>query len=151
MANTYTQLYIQIVFAVSGRQNLISNFWKDELCKYICGIINNKNHKPIIVNGYLNHLHCFVGYNPVEPLPDLVRDIKNNSSKFINENNLSESKFNWQRGYGAFSHSRRELDIIYNYILNQEAHHQKESFRDEYIRMLNEFDIAFDERYIFDI
>jgi REP element-mobilizing transposase RayT len=103
MAGTFSQVYIQIVFAVKGRQNLIEKSWKDELHKYIAGIIKAKNQKPIIINGVSDHVHVFVGLKPVMPIADLVRDIKNSSSKFINEQKFVKGKFSWQEGYGAFS------------------------------------------------
>lgn len=150
MAGTYSQLYIQVVFAVSRRQNLIHPVWKDELYKYMSGIIQGKGQKSIIVNGMPDHIHAFIGLKPSMAISDLVRDIKNNSSNFINDRKWVEGKFAWQEGYGAFSYSRRDMGNVYNYILNQEEHHRRKSFREEYLDFLNEFEVEFDERYLFE-
>lgn len=150
MAGTYPQLHIQIVFAVKGRKNLISNLWKEELHKYISGIITGKEQKSIIVNGMPDHIHVFVGLKPSMPISDLVRDIKNNSTNFINDNNWLKSDFSWQEGYGAFSYSHSHISRVYNYILNQEAHHKKRSFKEEYIGLLKKFEIEYNEKYLFD-
>jgi REP element-mobilizing transposase RayT len=149
MAGTYSQLYIQVVFAVQGRQNLIANSWKDDLNKYIAVIIKGKDQKPIIVNGMPDHIHAFLGLRPTKAISDLVRDIKNNSTNFINDNNFIKGKFSWQEGYGAFSYSRSQMDTIYKYILNQAEHHQKITFKQEYIELLKEFEIEFNEKYLF--
>lgn len=150
MAGTFSQIYIQIVFAVKGRENLISKFWKDDLHKYISGIIKGKEQKPIIVNGMPDHLHVFVGLNPSIRVSDLVRDVKNNSSNFINDQHLVAGRFSWQEGYGAFSYSRSEVHHIYNYILNQEEHHRKKTFKEEYESLLKEFSVEFNRKYLFD-
>lgn len=150
MAGTYSQIYIQIVFAVKGRQNLISKSWKNELNKYIAGIIKGKDQKPIIVNGMPDHIHVFVGLKPVIAISDLVRDIKNNSSKFINEQKFVAGKFSWQEGYGAFSYSHAQIKQVYEYILNQETHHQTRTFRKEYEELLKKFEIEFNDKYLFD-
>ncbi len=149
MAGTFSQIYIQYVFAVKGRENLISDSWGDELYKYIAGIITAKGQKSIIVNGYKDHVHVFVGIKPTMNIPDLIRDIKNNSSKFINNQNWVKGKFSWQNGYGVFSYSHSQIEQVYNYILNQKAHHKKKSFKDEYIDFLKKFEIDFDEKYLF--
>ena len=150
MAGTFSQIYIQYVFAVKGRESLISDSWGDELYKYIAGIITAKGQKSIIVNGYKDHVHVFVGLKPTMNISDLVRDIKNNSSKFINNQNWVKGKFSWQEGYGAFSYSHSQIEQVYNYILNQKAHHKKRTFKEEYIEFLKKFDIDFDEKYLFD-
>lgn len=150
MANTYSQIYIQIVFAVQGRQNLLAKEWRQEVFKYMSGIIKNKGQKPIIVNGVEDHVHAFVGSKPAMALSDLVRDIKNNSSKFINDNNWIKGKFNWQEGYGAFSYSHSQVEDVYNYILNQEQHHTKQTFQDEYMGFLKKFEIEHDVKYLFE-
>lgn len=150
MAGTFTQLYIQIVFAVKGRQNLISGEWKDELHKYIAGIIKGKDQKPLIVNGMPDHIHAFVGLRPSTAISDLVRDIKNNSSNFVNDRKLVRGKFAWQEGYGAFSYGHSQIDRVYKYILNQEDHHKRTTFREEYMELLNRFEVQFDTRYLFD-
>src|SRR6185369_13504123 len=141
MAGTFSQLYIQIVFAVKGRNNLIHHEWKDKLYSYIAGIIKKKGHKSIIVGGMPDHIHIFVGLKPVMAISDLVRDIKNNSSNLINANKLVKDKFSWQEGYGAFSYSHSHIESVYNYILNQERHHRIKSFKEEYPDMLTKFAI----------
>ena len=150
MAGTYSKIYIQAVFAVKGRKNLIYNSWKSELHKYISGIITEKEQKSIIVNGMPDHIHCFFGLKPRMAISDLVRDIKNNSSKFINERGFFPGKFEWQGGFGAFSYSPSHVDNVYNYILNQERHHRKKTFKNEYITLLNEFSIEHKPEYLFD-
>ena len=150
MSGTFSQIYIQIVFAVKGRANLIGKTWKDDLHKYIAGIIKAKNQKSIIVNGMPDHIHVFVGLKPSMLISDLVRDIKNNSSKWINDNKLIKGKFQWQEGYGAFSYSHSHIENVYNYILNQEEHHRVKTFREEYIDFLKKFEIEHDEKYLFE-
>ncbi|MBX2909448.1 MAG: IS200/IS605 family transposase [Chitinophagales bacterium] len=150
MAGTYSQIYLQVVFAVKGRENLIAQSWKDELHKYMAGIIKEKEQKPIIINGMPDHIHAFIGLKPSMRISDLVRDIKNNSSKFINEKGFVRGKFSWQEGYGVFSYSHSHIDRVYNYILNQEEHHRKKTFKDEYLELLKKFDIEFKEEYVFE-
>ena len=150
MPRTFSQIYIQLVFAVQGRQNLILKSWEDRLYRYISGIITGKDQKSIIVNGMSEHIHVFVGLKPSMKISDLMRDIKNNSTNFINDNNLLPGKFNWQDGYGAFSYSRREMDMVYKYILNQKEHHRKKSFREEVNDFLKEFEIEFDQKFSFE-
>ncbi|MEQ9424146.1 MAG: IS200/IS605 family transposase [Cyclobacteriaceae bacterium] len=128
MAGTFSQIYVQCVFAVSGRGNLLASDWRPEVFKYISGIIKNKGQKPIIVNGMSDHVHILIGLKPSIALSDLLRDVKNNSTRFINDNKWLHGKFSWQEGYGAFSYSHSQLDQVYNYILNQEKHHRKKSF-----------------------
>lgn len=150
MPGTFSQIYIQIIFSVKGRENLISNLWKDDLHKYIAGIIKGKEQKPIIVNGMPDHIHAFVGLRPSISISDLVRDVKNNSSNFINENKFVRGKFSWQEGYGAFSYSHSHIQQVYNYILNQEEHHKKRTFKEEYTELLKKFDIEYNEKYLFE-
>ncbi|MFH1563299.1 MAG: IS200/IS605 family transposase [Nitrospirota bacterium] len=150
MAGTFFQVYIQIVFAVKGRENLIGKTWKDELHKYIAGIIKGKEQKPIIVNGMPDHIHAFVGLRPSMAISDLARDIKNNSSNFINKKKLVMGKFSWQEGYGAFSYAHSQVEAVYNYIKNQEEHHHKKTFKEEYLDMLNKFEIEHNEKYLFE-
>ena len=150
MSGTFTQLYIQVVFAVKGRQNLIAKSWKDELHKYISGIITNKGQKAIIVNGMPDHVHLFIGIKPSMSLSDLVRDVKNNSSNFINKNRWVSGRFSWLEGYGAFSYAHSQIDQVYNYILNQEEHHRNTSFKQEYTTFLRKFQINYDDQYLFD-
>ena len=148
MANTYTQLYIQFVFAVQNRRSLIQNEWKDELYKYITGIVQNNKHKLTAINGIPNHIHIFIGYKPHQLIPDLLQDIKGSSSGWINSKGFINSKFNWQEGYGAFSYSHSQIDRVVKYIMNQEQHHKKKTFREEYLELLNKFNVEYDERYI---
>jgi putative transposase len=150
MAGTFSQIYIQIVFAVKGRENLIDKIWRDDLHKYVAGIIKGKAQKPIIINGVADHIHVFVGLRPSMSISDLVRDIKNNSSNFINENHFVKGKFSWQEGYGAFSYAQSQIEAVYNYILNQEEHHKKKTFQEEYIDFLQKFQIEYNEKYLFD-
>ena len=150
MAGTFSQIYIQVVFTVKGWENLIGKEWKDELHKYIAGIIKGKEQKPIIVNGMPDHIHAFVGLRPAMAISDLVRDIKNNSSNFINEKRLVKGRFLWQEGYGAFSYSHSHIQNVYDYILNQEEHHRKKTFKEEYIDFLKKFEIEYNEKYLFE-
>jgi len=150
MAGTFSQIYIQVVFAVQGRQNLLQKEWRVEVFKYMSGIIRGKNQKSIIVNGVGDHVHLLLGLKPIMRLSDLVRDIKNNSSNFINKNHLVRGRFSWQEAYGAFSYSHLQLDSVYQYILNQEEHHHKRTFKEEYLAMLKEFEIPYDDKYLFE-
>ena len=150
MTGTFSQIYIQYVFAVKGKENLLLNPRREEVFKYMAGIIKGKNHKPIIVNGVTDHVHVFVGLKPAMSISDLIRDVKNNFSNFINENKFVKGKFEWQEGYGAFSYSHSQLDNVYQYILNQEEHHRKTSFKQEYISFLKKFEIEYEEKYLFD-
>jgi REP element-mobilizing transposase RayT len=150
MAGSYSQIYLQYVFAVKGRQNLLQKPWREEVFKYISGIVKGKNQKPIIVNGVSDHVHVFVSLKPAMPIPDLIRDIKNNSSNFINENKWVKGKFSWQEGYGVFSYSHSQIDKVYRYIANQEAHHEKKTFKEEYIDFLVKSEVDYDERYLFE-
>ena len=139
MANTHTQIYIHVVFAVDKRQNLVRQEHKEELHKYITGIIRNKKQKLIAINSMPDHIHIFIGMKPSIALSDLVRDIKNNSSAFINEKKWVKGKFNWQEGFGAFSYGHSQIDVVVRYIQNQEKHHAKNTFREEYLEMLKKF------------
>ncbi|HMK02896.1 MAG TPA: IS200/IS605 family transposase [Ferruginibacter sp.] len=150
MPGTFSQIYIQIVFAVKSRANLIDPVWKTDLHKYISGIIKGKGQKPIIVNGMPDHIHIFVGLRPAMLISDLVRDIKNNASNFVNEHGFVKGRFRWQEGYGAFSYSHSHIENVYNYILNQERHHQKKTFKEEYFDLLKKFEVEFDEKYLFE-
>jgi putative transposase len=150
MAGTYTQIYIQYVFAVKGRENLLQKPWREEVFQYIAGVIKGKNQKSIIVNGVADHVHLFVGIKPSISVSDLIRDIKNNSSKFINERGFLNQQFSWQEGYGAFSYGHSQIDAVYQYILNQEEHHRKKTFQEEYLDFLKHFSIEYNERFLFD-
>ena len=149
MANTFTQLYVQIVFAVNGRPNLISKQFREELHKYITGIVQKRDHKMLAIYCMPDHLHFLAGINPAMSISDLVRDVKAGSSNFINSTGWIKGKFNWQTGYGGFSYSRSQIDTVIKYILNQEEHHKTITFKDEYIDLLKKFEIEYDERYLF--
>ena len=150
MANTYTQLYFHIVFAVKGRNNFISENWKDELYKYISGIIANKDQKLMIMNGMPNHIHLLIGTKPNCNLSDLIRDIKANSSKWINEKKFTNFHFEWQTGFGAFTVSQSGVPKVIEYIKNQEEHHRKKTFKEEYVEFLKAYQIDFQDEYLFD-
>lgn len=149
MANTYTQIYIQVVFSVQGRQNLVRNEWKDELYKYIAGIIKGNDQKLYIINGMPDHVHILLSLKPNIAISDLVRDIKANSSKFINEKRWVIGKFQWQEGFGAFSYGHSQLDDVIKYIKDQEKHHRKKTFKEEYLEFLKKFNVQYDEQYLF--
>lgn len=150
MAGTFSQIYIQIVFAVKGRQNLIHPEWEEELFKYISGIIKNKNQKIIAINGVPDHIHILIGMTPTCCLSDLVREIKKSSNQFINEKKLTTSKFQWQGGFGAFSYSQSSVENVTRYIQNQKEHHKKQSFKEEYKDFLKQFTIDYKDEYLFE-
>ena len=149
MANTYTQIHIQAVFAVQNRQSLIQNAWKNKLYKYITGIIQNYGHKVLQINGMPDHIHILIGMRPNQSISDLLQQIKNSSTDWINENNFLKQCFSWQSGYGAFSYAKSQVPTVIKYIQNQEEHHKKKNFQEEYLDFLNEYEIEYDERYIF--
>ena len=149
MANTFSQIYIQTVFAVENRQSLITPDFQEDLYKYITGIVRNQGQKLIAINGMPDHVHILIGLKPAMALADLVREVKADSTNFVNEQRLVRGRFNWQEGYGAFSYGHSQLNTIIRYIQRQQQHHQKRSFKDEYMTLLRKFDIAFDDRYIF--
>lgn len=148
MANTFTQIYLHLVFAVQNRASLIQPEWKNELYKYITGIIQNNGHKLLAINGISNHIHIAIGYKPHQLIPDLLQDIKANSSKWINDKKFIRGKFNWQAGYGAFSFSHSHIDPVVKYIQKQEQHHKKKTFKEEYVEMLVKYNVPYDEKYI---
>ena len=150
MPNTYTQIHIQFVFAVKYRNGLINSSFKGELYQYISGILKPHNHKLLAINGMPDHIHIFIGMRPTQSISDLMQDIKGSSSKWINEKKFLNRKFEWQEGYGAFSYSKSHVDSVINYIKNQEEHHKKESFREEYLKFLKAFEIEYDEKYLFE-
>jgi REP element-mobilizing transposase RayT len=149
MADTFSQIHIQIVFAVKHRVSLIDPSWEISLHKYITGIITNKGQKLLAINGMPDHVHIFIGMKPSCCLSDLVREIKKASTDFIHENKLSKYRFNWQEGFGAFSYSRSDIDRVVKYILNQKEHHAKQKFRSEYKILLQEYEVAYEEKYLF--
>ena len=149
MANTYTQIHIHAVFAVQSRSCVIWDSWQDELYKYITGIIQNNGHKLLIINGMPDHVHILFGFRPSQSLSDLMQDIKGDSSKWVNEKKFIRARFSWQEGYGAFSHSKSEISKVADYIEKQQIHHKTKRFTEEYLELLKEFEIEYDERYIF--
>jgi REP-associated tyrosine transposase len=150
MANAYTQIYLQLVFSPMGHENVIPRKHKEELQKYTTGIIQTRKHKLLAINFMPDHIHILIGYNPSQPLPDLVRDIKAISSKFINEKKWMPGRFQWQEGYGSFSYSRSQVDEVVKYINGQEEHHKRASFKEEYLKLLEKFEVDYDPRYLFE-
>ena len=146
----FTQLYIHIVISPKYRDRLLIKEIRSEVFSYISGILTNRGHKSIIINGMADHAHIFYGENPNDKISDLVGCIKRESSNFINSKNWFRGKFHWQDGYGAFSYSRSQLDAVYNYIANQEKHHKKKSFKEEYTELLQKFAVKYDEKYLFE-
>lgn len=149
MANTYTQIHIQFVFAVRFREAVIHSSWKDELYRYMTGIVQNNKHKLIAINGMPDHIHILIGMRPTQSISDLMQDIKGSSSKWINQKGFIKGKFEWQEGYGAFSYGKSQVKDVIAYIENQEQHHSRKTFRDEYLDFLKKFDVEYDEQYIF--
>ena len=150
MANSYTQLDIQLVFTVKGRQSLIDKSWRDELYRYITGIVQNHGHKMLRINGMPDHVHIYIGYHPTQLIPNLVKEIKTSSNAFIKKNHFCPYEFKWQTGYGAFSYGKSQRNAVIKYIDNQEAHHRKTTFREEYLEMLRKFEVEYQEAYLFD-
>lgn len=149
MANTYTQIHIQAVFAVRNRDSVIKKRWKNELCKYITGIISRYEHKVLQIECMPDHVHILIGLRPNQSISDLLQEVKGSSSRWINTNKLARGHFSWQEGFGAFSYSKERVDQVIKYIQDQEVHHRKTTFMEEYVNFLKEFEIEFDERYIF--
>ena len=150
MANTYHQVYLQTVFAVKYRAAVIDKSWKPALLGVIGNLINETGCKTIIVNGVEDHIHCFLGLKPIVSISELMKTVKGKSSKYINDNQLTQSRFEWQEGYGVFSYSQSHIEKVYKYIANQEEHHKKQTFKEEYVAFLDNFKIPYDERYIFE-
>jgi putative transposase len=150
MANTYTQTYFHLVFAVKNRDALIRKEWKDEMEMYITGIIQNHKHKLLAIGSMPDHTHIFVGYNVNQLIPDLVEEIKTSSNAWLRQKRYSRFKFEWQKGYGAFTHSHSQIDQVVKYIVNQQSHHCKKSFKEEYLEMLKKNDIRYNDNYLFD-
>ena len=149
MANTYHQIYLQAVFAVKYRAAVLGIAWRNKLQGVIGNLINETGCKTIIVNGMEDHMRCFLGLKPVVSVSELMKTVKAKSSKYINDHKLTKERFEWQEGYGIFSYRQRDVDHIYNYVKNQQEHHQKKSFREEYLDLLKEFELTYDEQYIF--
>ena len=150
MANTYTQCYVHLVFSPKNREALINKAWKVELEKYITGIVQNRKHKLLAIGALPDHIHILIGYNLNELIPNLVEEIKTSTNIWIKENRLSKFKFEWQHGYGAFTHSKMQIDTVVNYILTQDHHHKKKSFKEEYLEILTKNGVEFKEEYLFD-
>jgi len=148
--STYSQIYIQTIFAVRGRESLVKPDWEDRLYKYMTGIVQNKGQKMLAINGMPNHIHFLIGMKPSCCLSDLVREVKKTSNEFINENKFSRFKFSWQEGFGAFSYSHSQLDDVISYIMNQKEHHRKKTFQEEYTDFLKKFKVEYDEQYLFE-
>jgi REP element-mobilizing transposase RayT len=149
MANTYHQIYLQTVFAVKYRKAIIDKAWSSQLYAVIGNLINETGCKTIIINGAEDHVHCLIGLKPVVSVSELMKTVKAKSSKYINDHTLTPGRFEWQEGYGVFSYGQSQVDKVYKYIQNQEAHHKKQTFRDEYLEFLKKFKIDYDEKYIF--
>ena len=150
MANTYSKIYLQIVFSPYDHESVIPGKHKEELQKYTTGIIQNRKHKLLAINYMRDHIHIFIGYQPSQPLPDLVRDIKTNCAKLINERRWVPGKFRWQEGYGAFSYGHSQINDVINYINTQEEHHRRASFKEEYLRLLDRYEVDYDPNYLFE-
>lgn len=149
MANTYHQIYLQTVFAVKYRMAVIDKSWKRDLFAVLGSLINETNCKTLIVNGVEDHVHCFLGLKFIVSVSELMKTVKAKSSKFINDHNLTSDRFEWQEGYGVFSYSQSHVDTVFKYIKNQEEHHQKRTFKDEYLGLLQKFQVDYDEQYLF--
>ena len=149
MANTYSQIYLQTVFAVKYRKAVINREWRPRLLGVIGNLINEANCKTIIVNGVEDHIHCLIGLKPVVSVAEVMKIVKAKSSKYVNDNRLTKSRFEWQTGYGVFSYGQSQVDRVYKYIQNQEAHHKKQTFKNEYLEFLRKFKIEYDEQYVF--
>ena len=148
MADTYTKLYVHIIFSVRNREPLLRNSIRKEIFAYIGGIINNKGQKPLAINGVADHIYLLVGIKPDKSISELVREIKSNSSKYIKDNKLCPVEFHWQEGFGAFSYGHSQLTTVINYILNQEEHHKKKGYTEEYKSFLKKFDVDYNEKYL---
>jgi putative transposase len=150
MSDTFSQIYIQVVFAVKFRQSLIQQNWEELLHKYITGIVQGKKQKMLAINGMPDHIHLLIGMKPDCNLSDLVREVKKASNAYVNEQRFTQHEFKWQEGFGAFSYSHSSHDNVIKYILNQKVHHQKQTFKDEYASLLKKFEIEHNEKYLFD-
>jgi putative transposase len=150
MANTYTRCYFHLVFAVKNRGALIKKEWKNEMEMYITGITQNHGHKMLAIGSMPDHIHMLIGYNVNQLIPDIVGEAKTSSNAWIKEKKLSKFKFEWQNGYGAFTHSHSQIDKVIKYILSQEAHHKKRTFKDEFLEMLDKNEIIYGDEYLFD-
>ena len=150
MPNTFSQIYLQFVFAVQHRQCVIPSAHKEEIHKYITALVQNRKSKMLAINSMPDHIHIFVGFKPNVLISDFVKEIKVESNNFINNKDWIKGKFSWQEGYGVFSYSHSQIGSVIRYVQNQEKHHQKKTFRQEYLEFLEKFDLPFDEKYLFD-
>ena len=150
MANTYHQVYIQTVFTVKYRAAVIDKSWRSQFFGVLGNLINETGCKTIIVNGVEDHVHCFLGLKPSISISELMKTVKAKSSKYINDRNITSHRFEWQVGYGVFSYSRSHIDNVYRYIANQENHHKKQTFKEEYLELLKKFEVEYDEQYLFE-
>lgn len=150
MANSYSQIYIQIVFAVKHRDAVIKFEWEERLYQYITGIVQNKGQKMLAINGMPDHIHFLIGLKPDCCLSNLIREVKKASNEFINEHRLTPARFYWQEGFGAFSYSRSQIDTVARYILNQKEHHKERTFKEEYFDFLEQYEIEYNEKYLFE-
>jgi putative transposase len=150
MANTFSQIYLQFVFAVKHRQALIPKEHKEELHKYMTGLVQNRNAKMLAIHCMPDHVHLFVGFKPIISISDFIKEIKVESNEFINSKKWVKGKFAWQEGYGVFSYSQSHIGNVIDYVNNQESHHQKKSFKEEYVEFLKKFEIPYEEKYLFD-
>jgi putative transposase len=148
-SGTYTQIYIQLIFAVKNREAVLIPAIQDEVFKFIAGSINSMKHKSLAVNGISNHIHCFLGLNPIQSISELSKEVKRSSTDFINQKKWIPGKFEWQTGFGGFSYSRSQIDDVIRYIMNQKAHHQKQTFKDEYLDFLKKFQIEYNPDFLF--
>ncbi len=150
MGDTYLQMHVHLVFATKKRDAMIKKEWKNDLEKYITGIVQNNKHKMLAIKSVSDHIHIFIGYNVNYLIPKLVEEIKTSSNQWIKDNKLSKFKFQWQEGYGGFSHSHSQVEVVCNYIMNQEEHHKKKTFKEEYLKMLKDNGIEYKEEYVFE-
>ncbi|AFD09403.1 IS200/IS605 family transposase [Solitalea canadensis] len=150
MANTFSQLFVHVIFTVKGRANLIHESFREKVEKYIAGIVSNKKQKLYAIYCMPDHVHILISISPSATISDLVRDIKSASSSFISLNKWVVGKFSWQEGFGAFSYSKSQVDKVVNYIIKQPEHHKHQSFKDEYLELLRRFDVSYNEEYLFD-
>jgi REP element-mobilizing transposase RayT len=150
MGNTYIQAYFHIVFAVKNRKALINKPWKNDLEKYITGIVQTNKHKLLAIGSMPDHIHIFIGYHPTQTIPDLIEKIKTSSNRWINNNHITPFKFEWQKGYGAFTYSHSQVDAVAKYVINQEHHHRQRTFKEEYVEMLQRFEVTYKNEYLFE-
>jgi putative transposase len=150
MSNTYTQIHLHFIYAPKFRASLIQSDWETELYKYITGIVQMNKHKMVSINGMPDHIHMLIGFRPTQSISDFMQSVKSGSSRYINDNRLCNRRFEWQSGYGAFSHSRSQINNVIDYIENQKSHHMRNSFLDEYRLLLSDFGVDYNEKYIFE-